>query len=489
MRSSVFKTAVLSALLLLLVSCQSNSGFPTFYGYRPPDQPAQSPALKSSPGPDQEVLRVGEEVYYNLTVLHPPAELRPVGMADTSRGYFSDREQFQVLWLFDFDSKVRHPVVDYRGSDSRLASEIVFNDRWLVWQEVSPGKNPSTGIRPYRECRLWLRDLSSLTDNNTDILLATSDILNLYGFFLPFDSLSLDDHYLVFRHSDYSTGPRITSVILVDLLNLDTQTLAIVSEENGRRINRCSIADSLVVWDVCLGYRVNLPGLPPRLGARYNLFTYQLDTSKLGSRDEALKQITLNRAYSSPFAWQGKFLAVVENVRTAYDYFSLSDIILIEPTPDDDRITFLTTADLSSSADFSFYLTDYYFANRYDDGFYATKNYWRYQPVAGNRFASWGSNLPEHHVVFDLEAMCFVALPVYFSDTYDDVIIMRKYTEIIEVLASGDVMVTGYDLQEIPWWPNLQNIRVTQIPGPSADYFYFEHIYDLEEPYILVVGG
>jgi len=414
-------------------------------------------------------------------------------MIDSTQGYLVSGDNSQTLWHYDYDRATLRPLIDYRGSESNIAAEIVFNQRWLVWQEVRPLRTGASDLPPSRESLLWLRDLTA-PQNETeepaaDILIAIDIIANLHGFFLPFDCLSLDGDLLVYRHSDFSSGPRITSVCLVDLLSGEESILASVSELNGRRINNCSIADKLVVWDVQIGYQINISGLPPQSRARYNIFIYQLDPAKLGPKDSALRQVSLNRAYSFPVAYGGGFLAVFDYPLMDMNLTMRSDIVFIEPGQEDDRFCYLTTLKLTTTDSYAYYLQSVFAPQRYDSGYYASKHFWRYNPVVGKSMAAWSGNVPERYVVLDMKTWQFIALPVYFSDAYVDELIMKKYDAVVEVYSSGDVVITGYEVTELPWWPNLEKIRVTVLPGLDADYFYFEHLEELEGPYILRIRG
>jgi len=484
MQSKGTRLVMLWLMLFLLVSCQRQESGPNFASYLSGAQPTTSPALSGAPGPEQVIRQVGEEVYYTLDTLVPPRGFRPVGMLDADHGYIISESETQTLWLYDYVRAEHQPVIDcsQSGGGIFLSEEIAFSERWLIWQEVEEVIGDAI---PYKECSLWARDRRVEGGQAADILIVKDSIAMIHGYFLPFDNLSLDGDRLVYRYVDFSKGSCMSAVRLVDLRTLEERTLATANESSNRRINRCSIADSLVVWDVQIGYAINISGMPPQTRARYHLYTYQLDPEKLGPKEDALQQITMNRNFSAPFAYRGKFAAVITYPLTAYDYSLRSDIVFIDTTSEENSLSYLTTGNLTTATDYEVYLKESYFPLRYDGGLYGKRVFWRYQPFIGKKILTWGSSLPEHHVVLDMETYNFLALPVYFSDAYEGMVISQKIDPIYTLYASGDVVITGYTVEEIPWWPNLERIRVTPIPGLDADYLLFEHIENLEPPYIL----
>jgi len=330
------------------------------------------------------------------------------------------------------------------------------------------------------------------------------------GSYLPFDSLSLDGNSLVYRASSFDAGWRDTRVKLVQLDIETAWTIGAASAASGRQILRCSIDRQLIAWDVQINSQrthtirttrvLNAWSTPPEVvvvdepypqfpqltEARYSLYTYQLDSSKLAFGASPERSITLNDDYYAPFVYQGTLLAVRQiapslawtdqpvgpsgsNLWVNYRTYGTA-IVQINPAFGDGRI-------LVRAHQYSRLLVAHYANLR------APRTTQRDSIHVGKRLLTWKSNVAERHIVFDMGTYTFIELPVFFADAYSDEL---AYSMLVKEIDASGRDIGG--VRVFYYYPNLLNIRVTPIDGLDADYLYFEHIHGFGKPYLLRIG-
>ena len=435
---------------------------------------------------DQGITLTAEErPDLTFSRLDPPAGLFPLGMNDSSSGYLIDKVSQDILWLYDYSNDQLQPILDYRNTALTMGSEIAFSANWLVWLEIEPFVQGSDGINS-REVRLMARNLSAeLYD--MDIVLDIGRSTMADGFYLPFDQLGLADDSLVYRGSVFRGGRRDTQVVWIDLATLTMRIIGQANGNAGRQILHCSISGTLIAWDVQVNFQVEIPGVefPPQQQSRYTVYTYQTDSSRLPFGASPERLITQNDWYYAPFLFRETLLSmVVMPTRIAWTDQPIGPmggdlfvnhrsydhgIVQINPDFGSGRVLVL-------NSDYSEDIIAYYANLR------SPRSIQRDNLFAGQRLVSWQCNVSEHHIVYDMGSFTYLELPVWFGDAYD----MGKVMERVFMTQGAVPVPIG---RAFTIWPNLQLIRVTHIPGADADYFYFEHIYDLEPAYILVVGG
>ena len=423
-----------------------------------------------------------------LSRLDPPVGFRPVGMTSSSEGYLLENGQSQTLWLYAYTSGERSIVLDYRDSKLHIGKEIVFNQRWLIWLELDPLKADTDGIRR-RTVRLVARDLAS-EDTEENTILDEGICTAAEGFYLPFDSLALDGSNLAYRRSSFSGGLRDTEVVFIDLSQERLLVLDRARGVSGRQILNCSIADTLVAWDLQVNYQVEQPGFPPRSEARYSIYSYETDSSKLTPGSNPLTTLTRNDFFYNPCLYRGNLLALRFWPTRATWFMPRGGGMYV--TPLIDHRTFDTGIVqinyqfgigrlLVHQNEYALDLLEYLIYTG------SPRSVQRSDFYAGRRLLSWQSNVGERHMVYDMDTFQFIELPVYFSDAYLSGVDLFRIVPMVDKL---QVRFTDMnDLHLFTIYPNLLNIRVTPIPGADADYLYFEHVYDLEPPYILVIRG
>lgn len=445
--------ALLLAMLIGLCSCsiEIESG-PNFSNVQGMMQVTQSPAFHSGGQTQMEVLRVGEDVYYELERLYPDAQLFPIAMFDSRQGLAFQSDDRSRLLLCDYLSGRQQDFIVCDEAAASIGEEIALSDSWLVWTEKSLLRQEDDVWRSQVVLKAW----EYRREGAEPLRLDSGYVSGAEGFFLPFDSLSLDGHELVYRRSTFWGGRRDTEVCFIDLHQLQTQVLAQASEANGKMILRCSIGDRLIAWDEQVGYQYEIPGLQPLDKARYNLYIYHMDSSKLEARQEPLQQISLNRGYFWPLVYRDNLIAVEQLELDLNNLYYES--VLVQINLDMELISLLTPPS-THSEDLLFF---YGWGERYED-----KGTWRlisrHRPHMGRKLLSWQSNIAEHHVVIDMESMRYIALPVYDS------------------AGAGATQYAYHD------FISLEQYQVRPLWGLDADYLYFRHVDEQQDAYILRV--
>jgi len=130
------------------------------------------------------------------------------------------------------------------------------------------------------------------------------------------------------------------------------------------------------------------------------------------------------------------------------------------------------------------FLLEHRYQERHDSGRLVETRVERFDPIVGQRFLSWSSNVPEGHIMLDLHSFQFVEIPIFFPDIDEDTILLSRLDA--EWVQHGDgFIMTDLEVSQYNFRPNLEHIRVTHLVGLDADYFYFVHLLGIADPYIL----
>jgi len=343
--------------------------------------------------------RVGDYVYYNIQRLEVPQGFTPVGFTGDNQGYLLQTTEAKTLWLYDYTTQTSTPVIDYRGTEYSLASEIVFNQEWLVWSELGSYVRQTDGSRE-RSVRLLARNL--LTPQE-DWEVAVSVSSPTHASALPFDSLSLDGYTLVYRLSLFNAGRRDTKVMLTQLNSRANWTMATASANGGRLIGRCSVADQVVTWDVQANYQLVSNVVPPLPRGAYSLYMYQLDGSKLERGENPETRLSLNGSIYAPVAHGGSIFALQARG---------GEIVIIEIN---------SALKTGSSRVFGYSLSPYIYET-YHDPDYLRQPKERYVQRShiqvGQRLLTWESSIRDKQYVYDLASYVLVELPINFGSNF-----------------------------------------------------------------------
>lgn len=440
---------------LLLGACQPS------YEHIAPDYAVIEEAMRLPRGAPLQLLdgtqdadvryeRADETTKLNLQRLDPPEGSWPLGMIDARYGYLLDEAQPQVLWRFDYQQRSGVELIDYRGSSARIAREIAFNENWLIWLELGPYRQQSNGLRQ-REVRLMARDLQGQY-HDADIVIDQGSNTPAEGFYLPFDSLSLDDATLVYRASVFQNGQHDTRVKVTLLDTRETKTLASASGAAGRQIHRCSIDGSLIVWDVRSSFSLPVTQRAALTQARYSLYCYQLKEGNLRRIDGTEQVLTQNDDYYEPVVY-GEEVFALRQFATRRDWIEISTMPSIHR--DNDQIyrniivrinpAIRSALVMVRNSGYSAQLLEAYALQR------IPVTVQRDNIHVGKRLLSWQSNIGEQRLVYDMLSFTFLELPVYFE------------------LSEADA----------------QSLWVQPIRGLDADYLLFGLASKKEPPYLL----
>ena len=420
-----------------------------------------------------------------LTRLDPPSGLKPVGMVSQSQGYLLDTLDYQRLYLYDYSQHTRTTLLDYRDSGITIGKELAFGNKWLVWLELGPFVRNDAGMRE-KEVRLVARDLS--TDKDT--VLDRGYHASAQGFFLPFDKLSLEGDIFACRRSVFSGGIRDTEIVYINLAEMRLVVLDRARGSSGRLFAGCNISGSQIVWDLQINFSVEYPGFPPFDQARYSIYSFETDSTKLEPGVSSLTTLTRNDFFFAPAGYRGNLIAlrfwepsivwippprgaVEAPYRLDYNTF---DTAIVQITPQYGVGRYLVY-DYEAVIDYKEYLVA---SNN-------PRTIQRSSFYIGTRLLSWQSSIPEQHLVYDLETYQILELPVYFGDAYQDEQLLARDVPVVDKVRNRYQEYN--EMHQFIIYPNLAYIRVTPVPGAGADYLYFEHIYNLDPPYILVVAG
>ena len=377
-----------------------------------------------------EPLRVGIEVYYQLSYQPLDNKQKPLVMLSDEDALWLDASGQQLLQgnLFTLQAEV---LVEAAANGS-IASELVFDGRWLVWQQFGPWAEEQAGV--VRQAELWVRDMSA--EGYADILLDEGRHYSRDGVFYPFDSLSVDEDRLVYRFVANSGTGRHTEVRMVDLRTpeLGYSSLFSADESNGRLIQRCSLSGSRVAWDVRLIVQEKGSGLPLMTSGYYSVYMYELDSSKYSVRENPLRQLTQNREYHSPLILGDRVFVTyhADHPITGVGYGSAVGAIV------------------PSMLYYSSYTRSYAYANEnilsmFEEGTARVAE--RSMPKAGRSLVTWSSSIPEEHIFFDTRISSLVELwPPGFAE---DATVQQRYA----------------------YW---ETITLTPVQGLDADYFLSE---------------
>jgi len=421
-----------------------------------------------------------------LSRMDAPLGFLHLGMISINQGYIMDKADTSVVWLYDYLSREMTPFIDYRDTIYTVGQEIVLSQEWMVWLRLEPLTSHESGIRR-RYVSLMARKLPN-NDHETDIILDKSFCTAAEAYYQPFDSLAVDGSNLVYRRSSFSGGLRDTEVVYVDLSRMRQSVLDRARGSSGKQIVFCSVLDTLVAWDIQTNYQVEYTGFPPFAEACYSISVYETDNSKLPLGSNPLINLTQNDYYYAPILHRNSVVAL-RYYPTQIKWTSrrvgkgMSESVVDHRSFDTGIVQFNykfnTGRVLVYDYEYAVDLQEYFCSQ------FSPRAVQRSDIYIGRRFLSWQSNVAERHIVYDMDTFMIIELPVYFSDSYTEEVSLFRIVPQIDWLNLR--FSDQSDLHTFSVFPNLQNIRVTPIPSPEADYFLFEHIYDLEEPYILVV--
>lgn len=411
--------------------------------YRYTDKPSSLLSVKDLMEAAASTEEVPEElVYARLDKLEVPDGCRPLGLIDSRHGYMLDAQR-NAISIYDFGEQQHQPLIE-SGDGWRIAAEIAFNERWLIWIESAVSDNASaSGPRPHR---LLCLDLQDGAAQSVEINSGSTTVFE--GSFLPFDSLGLDGDSLVYRYSEFKNGQRDTQVHLVDLRAMSRQTLMSASSAGGRMIMRCTIAEQCIAWDVQLVQEVEVAGLPSMQQSFYDLYYYKNDLSKLHSGEAQLKQIAQNRGYGFPLAYRNQ-IVVLSQANLSFENSVLhNDIVLISPDLNSAQVIVHTGSQPYYEMLYTYDKMLKTFGNPEERPTPVSFS----EPQIGKRFLSWQSNVFDRHIVYDLHNLCFLELPLFFTAE-------RSSQE--------------------------GNYTSRYLPGLDADYRFFETVDGSENAYIL----
>ena len=436
--------------------------------------------------PPTPIGTVGAGIDLDLTVIALPKGYSPLGMLSAEHGYLLDRERPEVLWLYDFSRESFTAAIDYRESEFHVGEEIALSERWLVWLQIAPYRLQENGSKE-REVRLMARDRSD--PDAEAIVIDIGYNSPAEGFYLPFDSLGLDDDLLVYRYSVFEYGWRDTEVRLADLGSGELFVLGLAHSNAGRQILHCSIADRIIAWDVQINYLQEYPSLPSQPKSLYNLHCYYLDIEKVivGNSPEVL--VANSDHFYWPIVYQSSLYALShQEPRLQWDRISSGgqgDVFILQRTIESSIVSI--SPQFRSGQTRVFY--DYFHAGLID--IFREKRLPRSIQMdnihIGKRILSWQSNVSDHHLVYDIPTARYALLPVYFA----------------EIPPYGDEGLWGVEvLIEDGFWGQtrkemsapapesvaslfLEGIWVRPVNGIDADYLLFGLVSGAEDPYIL----
>jgi len=443
-------------------------------------------------GSEQEgrTVKASDLAGLSVQVLDVPDRYRPVGIIDARYWLVVRGEQSDALWLYDqSENRIIREVIDYQGSEFNIGNEISFNERWLVWLEISPYTVLSDGAKT-REVRLMVREIAV-----SELIVGISNPYNeafiadigytapADGFYLPFDNLNLDGDTLVYRQSVFNSGWRDTRVKVADLASNTVSTLGAASGASGRQILHCSLNETLVSWDVQINYQIKVPNFPPYPRALYNLHTYQLDSRKLERGESPDRIVTQHDDYYSPVV-RGDSLFVLQQYPLAVSETSRpvgpgGSELYINHRTYNNAIAQIEPRYLSGRV----VVKDYTYSRlimEYNAEARLPRSVSRDSIHVGKRLLSWQSNIAENHIVFDLYTYAFVELPVFFAGVYDNEFTITDLSSFSDGLSESESTMYTY-------YPAMASIRANPIPGLDADYIYFVDIHQQESAYLLRV--
>jgi hypothetical protein len=419
--------------------------------------------INLSEGPVAAVVSYSETELL-FTRIYLPTGFQPIGMINQRFGYLINNSRDAIL-LYDFSEQLFYTVVDLRGSDNLIQSEIAFNESWLVWIELAPQTIAEDGRRE-QKVLLMAKSLTEVIEAyieayNESFLLAASSITPLQVFKLPFSSLSLDGDNLIYRYSETVAGYQMTEA---RLLNLQSGSSAIIdrrSEYNFEQILHVSISRNLVAWDVQHRFMHYSEGLPD-----YEYAVYSIFSAMISENADVLEREVLSHFYRyyAPFVDQGRIYALLFHAPSSVYWYSDAMEVIHYLRPElriamvqrvTSSIVVITPGSIPSAIEL---VGDYEFAWSQLNEFF-----WRELPLSidyrdisvGSRFLSWQSNIADMLYHFDIHYHRFVIFPCYFFEPY-----------------------AVYDEFEL---------CVVAVPGLDADYFYFSLFSERESPYILRV--
>ena len=348
-----------------------------------------------------EPMRVGIEVYYELSYTLLDNDIRPLVMVGGEEALWLDASG-QKLMQGNVYTQQAITLIDVAPEGS-IAQDIIYDGHWLIWQQFEPWTTEPAGIA--RVAQLWARDISH--SDSTDILLDQGVHYSRDGVFYPFASFSMDEQRLAYRYAISEGSGRHTEVRVVDLLSPEqgSQSLYSVDESNGRLIQRCSVSGSRVVWDVRLATQEKSVGLPPIATSYYQIYLYELDSSKYTVRDNPLRQLTLNRDYHSPLLLGDKVFVTYQMPRpiTGLGYGSAIGVI------------FPSTLYYSNYTGAHSYAKEN-IESMFEEG--TARVIERSMPKAGRSLVTWNSSIAEQHIFFDTRISSLVELwPLGFEET------------------------------------------------------------------------